>query len=250
MKQEAHWNKIGAGYEDEIFNVFESDITGRLKSAISKYANKDHTAIDFGCGTGRAFKYLSPGFGKILGIDISKELLAQAAMQGYPNVTLQHHDLTKPLKGSKADFGFCCNVVMLPEVDMNLTMLKNIRKSISEGGHVVIVMPSLESFLYSGSRLIEWCGKEGTTPSHIDPSELAGFRGSKLELIQGVVQIDGVKTKHYLEPELEVLFTKAGFKTLSIQKLEYDWTSEFSDPPSWMRSPYPWDWMIEAFVGN
>lgn len=239
MEERKHWNKIGSSYQEEIFDVFQSDRNKLLPKILKKYSNTNHTAIDFGCGTGRAFEYLSPKFRSVLGIDISDNLLAIAKQTRFKNISLKRHDLTKPLK-AVADFGFCCNVVMLPEVELNKLMFKNIRKSIRKGGNLVIVLPSLDSFLYSGQRQIEWCEKDGSEP------DLAGFKGSTTDIVQGVVKIDGVKTKHYLEPELKVLFTNAGFGDVVINKLEYDWTSEFDSPPKWMKDPYPWDWIVEA----
>jgi len=247
MRERAHWNRIGSAYQDEIFDVFKSDRLGRLPATIQKFANPDHTAIDFGCGVGRAFEYLSPSFKSVLAIDISDNLLAIAQNTEFKNIIFKQHDLTKPL-AMPANFGFCCNVVMLPEIDLNKIMLKNIRQCISPGGYVVMVLPSLESFIYSGWHLIEWYKKEKTAPEEIDGSELAGFKGTKTDLIQGIVRIDNVKTKHYLEPELRVLLAGAGFGDVVINRLEYDWTSEFSDPPKWMKEPYPWDWIVEAGV--
>lgn len=244
MEERAHWNRIGSAYQDEIFDVFRSDKLKIISKVIAKYANPEHKAIDFGCGTGRAFEYLSPAFKSVFALDISDNLLSIAQKTGFKNITFKQHDLTKPLR-AVADFGFCCNVVMLPEVDLNKRMLKNIRQSIRKGGNVAIVMPSLESFFYSGWRLIEWFKKN---QEEIDTSELAGFKGSKADLIQGIVRIDNVKTKHYLETELIVLFTEAGFRNVTINKVEYDWTSEFSSPPKWMKEPYPWDWIVEAEV--
>jgi SAM-dependent methyltransferase len=244
MEERAHWNRIGSAYQHEIFDVFRSDRLKIIPKIIAKYANPEHTAIDFGCGTGRAFEYLSPSFKSVFAVDISDSLLDIARKKRFKNVTFKQHDLTKSLKAS-ANFGFCCNVVMLPEVDLNKVMLKNIRQSIKEGGNVAIVMPSLESFFYSGWRLIDWCKKQN---EEIEPSDLAGFKGSKTDLIQGIARIDNVKTKHFLETELILLFTEAGFKNIAISKVEYDWTSEFSSPPKWMKEPYPWDWIIEATV--
>lgn len=245
MEQRSHWNRIGSSYQEEIFDVFRSDRLQLLSRTLKKYANPNHTAIDFGCGVGRAFEYLAPSFKSVLALDISDNLLDIARKKSYNNITFKRHDLTKPLKVT-ADFGFCCNVIMLPEVDKNRVMLRNIRRSIKAGGHVVIVLPSLESFFYSAWQLIESYKKEKTSPEEIDVSELAGFRGTKTDLIQGVVRIDGIKTKHYQQPELEVLFRDAGFTKVTTSKLEYDWNSEFSKPPKWMKDPYPWDWIIEA----
>lgn len=242
MEERKHWNRIGSNYQEEIFDVFRSDRSKLIPKIIQKYANASHTAIDFGCGTGRAFEYLSPAFRSVFAIDISDNLLAIARQQSFNNITFKQHDLTKPLK-AKADFGFCCNVVMLPEPDLNKLMLTNIHHSINSGGHVAIVMPSLESFFYSGQRLIEWCRRSN---EEVEASDLSGFTVNKLDLIQGLVKIDRVKTKHYLETELVLLFTESGFKNISIHKVEYEWTSEFSSPPKWMKDPYPWDWLVEA----
>jgi SAM-dependent methyltransferase len=244
MEERTHWNRIGSAYQDEIFDVFRSDRRKIIPKIIAKYADPTRTAIDFGCGTGRAFEHLSPSFKSVFAVDISDRLLAIAQKTVFKNISFKQHDLTRPLRTS-ADFGFCCNVVMLPEVGLNNMMLKNIRQSIKAGGNVVIVMPSLESFFYSGWRLIDWCKKEN---EDVEASDLAGFKGSKTDLIQGLVRIDNVKTKHYLETELIVLFTAAGFKNIAISKVEYDWTSEFSSPPKWMKEPYPWDWIIEAGI--
>jgi SAM-dependent methyltransferase len=247
MNERRHWNKIGTGYHEEIFDVFASDRLELLPKIIKKYSNKEHTAIDFGCGIGRAFPFLAPKFKSVLALDISDNLLDIARTSPYSNITCKQHDLTKSLR-AKADFGFCVNVVMLPEIEQNKVMLKNIRKTIKPGGTLVIVLPSLDSFLYSGWQLIEWCKREGTKPADIDPSELSGFKGSITDIVQGIVKIDGVKTKHYSEPELHVLFREVGFSKINVKRLEYDWTSEFSEPPEWMGEPYPWDWVVEANV--
>ena len=32
----------------------------------------------------------------------------------------------------------------------------------------------------------------------------------------------------------------------AVRKIAYPWTTEFAEPPRWMREPYPWDWLVEA----
>ncbi len=247
MNEEAHWNNIAAHYDDEIFDVFRSDKAGKLSTYFKKYQNPLHEAIDFGCGVGKAFPYLAPVFREILAIDISAECLAQAKLSPYRNITFKRADLSKSgLRLPLADFAFCCNVIMLPEVDKNERMILNIQKALKINGSGIIVVPSFESIFYSTFRLMEWYRKEGVTPKEIPASELAYYKGNKMELLQGIVKISGVSTKHYLEPELHVLFRNAGLSVLAIDKVEYDWNTEFSDPPSWMDGPHPWDWLIEC----
>ncbi|MAG16654.1 MAG: methyltransferase type 11, partial [Phycisphaerae bacterium] len=33
---------------------------------------------------------------------------------------------------------------------------------------------------------------------------------------------------------------------VSIDKIEYDWTTEFHNPPRWLGTPLPWDWLFVA----
>ncbi len=61
---------------------------------------------------------------------------------------------------------------------------------------------------------------------------------------EGNAEIDNVQTKHYLKEELQLLLVKEGFATEDCQKIEYEWTTEFVRPPSWLRRPGPWDWLI------
>lgn len=247
MNEKAHWNGIASRYDDEIFDVFASDRKKRLPYFFKKHGNKEHTALDFGCGTGKAFPYIAPLFKKIVAVDISSECLVTAKERGYNNVSFRRMDLSRTnLAIPEADFVFCCNVIMLPEVAKNEVMIRNIRKCLAKNGTALLVLPSLDSILYSSWRLMDWYRKEGVSPEEIPASELSYFKGTKREIIQGIMHIDGVPTKHYGYSELEVLFERAGLTITRIERLEYDWTSEFAAPPTWMREPYPWDWLVEC----
>jgi len=242
----AYWNKIGSGYNEEIFDAYNEDRTGKLKRALKKYASPKHFAIDFGCGTGKALPYLAPAFGHVLGIDISSELLRQAKLLAFPNVTLKKLDLARAVKLPKADFAFCCNVAILPDIKKNKGIIKNVQRSLKKNGAAVFVIPSAESALFSGWRLVDQYKKEGTSFNRIPKSDLGYFDVNKQELLQGLFKISGVATKHYLHSEIQILFKEAGLTIKKIDKLEYNWTSEFSSPPKWMRNPYPWDWIVEC----
>jgi len=246
MNEEKHWNHIAPTYNAEIFDVFQSDTKKVLAKYFKKYTNLKHEAIDFGCGNGKAFFYLAPRFKKVFGLDISQKLLNQAKTLPYTNVSLKQADLTKALKIPKADFIFCCNVAILPEVETNIAIIKNIQKTLKPGGHALVVIPSLESMIYSAWRLIDWNKKEKVKPEDIDPSEYSGFSGKKIDILQGIVQIDGHTTKHYTQQEIEVVFSHCGLTVSKIEKVEYTWNSEFTKPPKWMGAPYPWDWLVEC----
>lgn len=247
MNEESHWNRIAHSYDQEIFDVFKSDKDKKLRVYFDRYADNNRTAIDLGCGTGKAFPYLSPAFKKVFAVDISDKCLDIAANKQYTNIEFQKVDLTNSkLKLPQADFGFCCNVLLLPDLQKNIAIIENAYRALKPGAAAIFVMPALESILFYAWRLIEWYKKEGVMPSDIPDSELSYFSGSKRDLFQGLIRIDGVTTKHYLHPEIEVIFADAGFKIQKIDKIEYEWTTEFAEPPSWLKAPYPWDWLVEV----
>jgi SAM-dependent methyltransferase len=242
----AYWNKIGSGYNDEIFDVYAEDRGGKLKKYLRKYSNRDHFAIDFGCGTGKALPYLAPVFKKVLGLDISEKLLKQASEMPYPNTEFKRMDLAKPGKLPAADFAFCCNVAILPDMEKNKGILSNIRRALKPTGSAIVVVPSLESSLFAGKRIVEAYAREGVAFNKIPKSELAYYDITMKELLQGFFKISGVPTKHYSEPELHAVFEEAGLAVKKIDKVEYNWTTEFASPPRWLRAPYPWDWLVEC----
>jgi SAM-dependent methyltransferase len=246
MNEKKHWEQIAPNYNDEIFDVFNSDRSKKLPKYFKKHGGLNKTAIDFGCGNGKSFLFITPLFKKILALDISKGLLKQAKQRGFANVTLKQADLTKKkLVLPKVDFAFCCNVIMFPVIDMNYQMIENIYRSLKPGGTALIVLPSLDSAMFSALRMMDVYKKEGIKPNDIPKSEFNYFKGSKIDLIQGLIDIDGVPTKHYSESELNVIFREAGFTVTSLVKLEYDWETEIASPPKWLKDPYPWDWLVE-----
>lgn len=247
MNEEKHWDKIGSGYDDLIFDVFKSDRNKILPKFFKKHTNKNGIAIDFGCGTGKSFQYISPLFKEILAVDISNELLVQAKKRPFRNIQFKQLDLTKnKLTLPKADFAFCCNVAMLPEIEKTHAIIRNIQKSLKPGGTAVLVLPSLDSVLYASWRLIEVYKKEGIEIDDIPDSEFDYFKASKRKLVEGIIHIDNVPTKHFMRSELDVVFRDAGFKLTAVEKVEYDWNTELGSPPKWLKDPYPWDWLVEC----
>ena len=245
MNERRHWDSIAPSYNDEIFDVFNSDKDGKLVRLLSRYVKATDTAIDFGCGTGKALPLLSPRFKSVLAADISGECLTSAKARGYTNVGYKRADLaSRAVRLPQSDFVFCCNVIMLPEIARNEVMFRNIQRSLRPGGMAMIVVPSTDSMLYAAWRMIDWYRKENVEVEDIPSSELAYFSGSKRDLLQGIIRIDGVPTKHYSGSELQVLIDRAGLSLVKLEQLNYPWNSEFAEPPKWMQAPYPWDWLI------
>src|SRR5258708_5682683 len=112
MSDKHQWNSVAEKYEDEIFSVFKNDKGKKIEHYLKKNANKNHIAIDFGCGIGYALPLITPYFKKVIATDVSQECLNKAMkLVSYDNVVFKQADLaSKKMETVKADFAFCCNV--------------------------------------------------------------------------------------------------------------------------------------------
>jgi SAM-dependent methyltransferase len=240
---QGHWDKIAPCYDSEIFDVFANDTNGRLLSHISQFASKESIAGDFGCGVGKFLPTLSKKFRRVHAMDISGVCLkvAQLRCRDLDNIEYLRVDLADDsAKLKRVDFAMSVNVAIMTCRRTLAGILKKISKSLRPGGHFVLVVPSLESMLFAKFRLIQWNLKTGMTHDQAVSASIEETQSSlDLPLEHGMVDINGVATKHYLKEELIVLLKDLRFDIASIEKVEYNWSTEFDQPPRWMKNPYP-----------
>lgn len=240
-----YWEKIAPDYNDEIFDVLQQDKKGYIKKAIYKVAAPTASVIDIGCAVGKWLPALSPVFKKVMAVDISAKNLA-IAKKNFPqlkNVEYKRADMSGRSSFSGFDVALCVNAILTDSLKKRINFFSNIHKSLKKGGHLVLVVPSLESWLLT--RIIQ---NQWKVDKRLFSAPLSGEEAKKryADIQQGNVEIDNVATKHYLGEELELLLTKEGFEVLQQQKINYDWHTEFIQPPNWLKEPRPWDWMVMA----
>ena len=246
----AYWNRMAARYEAEIFSVRDHDRADLVAGHVRRYGKKSQTATDVGCGIGHFLPLLSRRFRNVLAVDLSSKNIAKARA-AYPhlaNVAYRTVDLAAPgVRLPPADFALCVNVAIAPSLAHRNRLLDATCRHVRRGGHLVLVVPALESSFLTDFRLIEWNLRDGMQP---DRAVRGGFRVHRPignpRAHEGVVRIDRIETKHFLKEELEILLKSRGLRTLEIEKIEYPWTSEFTSPPRWMQAPFPWDWLFVA----
>ena len=179
--------------------------------------------------------------------DYSDGLLhsARQEAEGLENVSVEKVDLTQgDVRLPKVDFTLCVNVLLTPDLGQRIGIMKNIARQLSKGGHLVLVVPSLESALFANARLVQWNLRTGVAA---EQAQQIGFREgepSGLEVARGGVLYAGdLKMKHFIREELVTAAEGLRLDVVSIEKLEYRWDTEFEEPPAWMGEPFPWDWL-------
>ncbi len=237
-------------YEAEIFSVLEHDRAELISGTVRRYGKKTQAATDVGCGIGHFLPLLSARFRSVFAVDLSPRCIAkaQAAHPRLANVAYRAVDLAAPgVRLPPADFALCVNVAIAPSLAHRNRLLDATCRHLRPGGHLVLVVPSLESSAFVDFRLIEWNLRDGMEPNRAVRGGFRAYRPTgNPRAHEGVVRIDQVETKHYLREELLVLLQNRGLRTLEIEKIEYPWSTEFTDPPRWMKAPFPWDWLFVA----
>lgn len=240
-----YWNRAAACYDDDIFSVLRNDRNGVLLRAMDQVANPRGVAGDLGCGSGIILPEVARRFGRVHAIDLSPKLveIARASCRRFTNIEYGAADLSRRGKAlatlPKLDVVVNVNVLIAESRSLREAILENLIRALRPGGHLLLVVPSLESVLWTTTRLAEW-NRRRRTPRLPDKVVDAKRTG------EGIVKIEGVPTKHYLREELELEMTTRGLKVQALEKIEYHWDTEFDEAPKWMGAPFPWDWMCLA----
>ncbi len=241
-----YWEMIAPAYGDEIFDVLQHDKKAFIRSAIKKYAGKRKTVMDIGCAIGKWLPVLSPAFKEVVAVDISSTNLeiAKKLYPEYKNVVYLRADMSgEKTKVPACDFAVCINAILTPSLQERTIFFQSLSACVKKRGHMIITVPSLESWLLTSIVQYNWKIDRAHFPAKT-PAKVAVKKWENIR--QGNADIDEVPHKHYLKEELQLLLSKAGFVAESFRKIEYAWTTEFHRPPAWLRQPGPWDWMVVA----
>lgn len=240
------WDTVATSFDDEIFNTLASDRNNIIRSHIERFSSPDLDACDFGCGVGRYLPLLARKFKAVCAVDISKKCLAVAERNcaSLDNVSYWKLDLsTNHSKLDKFDFAISINALLDPSLRKRRAALETIFQHLKPKGHLVVVAPSLESALFSTSRLFDWRLKTNNARKNGFAIKLGAKDARTVDVARGVLNLDGWLEKHYLKEELLVALQEVGFEVQHFEKVEYSWTCMFDKPPRWMKDPYPWDWL-------
>jgi 2-polyprenyl-3-methyl-5-hydroxy-6-metoxy-1,4-benzoquinol methylase len=242
------WERIAPEFTDRVFQVTDHDTHGLIQHMARKLGGPHQHAGDFGCGPGAVTRLLAPCFGKVTGLDQAGGLVQEARRA----TTAEHvgyvqADLTSTqLLGYQFDVSFCVNVLINRNHQVREKICRTIAAHTRKGGAAVFVVPSFESMLRVYQTVVDCqvgdaAGRSATVRSVVRLAE------QEIEsVIEGIVSVGGSPTKHFLADELTAFLRAAGFEVQSIQRVEYPWEEELDDPPDYLGSPTPWDWMVEC----
>jgi SAM-dependent methyltransferase len=248
----SYWEAKGRCYESEIFDVYAEDRGGIVEKSIRELAarmrvpRRSRSAADLGCGTGKALTLLSSLFATVDAVDLSSSCVREAreVARDCPGVNVRRADLARDRSARPVDLVLSVNVLIMPDAVVRAAVWRTLARRVRPGGYAVVVVPSMESVLWTAAMLHRWERREGRTPEQAWRTvREMGVGHSSSGLIQGCVDIDGVPTQHHLREDLEMQGAELGLELKCVEKVTYGWHTEFERPPRWMERSGPWDWL-------
>lgn len=241
-----YWERIAPNYNEEIFDVLQNDKSGKIVSALEAVASKEKTVSDIGCAIGKWIPLLSTAFKHVTATDISSTNLeiAKEKCKEYLNVDYVRMDMSaNNLTVIPCDVAVCINAILTHDLNKRINFFQALNISLNKNGTLILVVPSLESKLFTNIIANRW-NVDNDHKEKIESVEKAYALARNIK--QGVTDIDNVPTKHYLQEELQLLLSLEGFEVTQIEKINYEWNTEFHNPPKWLQDPKPWDWLVVA----
>lgn len=184
------WSKVAKRYDQWIESAFR-DQYDVFRAKISSCIQKDDVVLEIGTGTGDIAVHIAPKAKKVVGIDISPEMIAIARMKNselnLKNLMFQVEDAYRlPFVESSFTKVTCCN---------SLQTMKEPFKAIREGKRVLKEKGEFTSITYcfgdSGLlerlKLIKWiilCGKPKYWHNFTSNKLIAYFKKAGFEIIE------------------------------------------------------------------
>ncbi|MGC8929277.1 MAG: class I SAM-dependent methyltransferase [Candidatus Woesearchaeota archaeon] len=242
------WDEIAESYYDEVISPFQQKVKNPLYSEIKKIRNKKKKVIaEFGCGYFVLGEFLSKKFKKVYATDFSLKMvkMAREKCSELKNVVVKKEKMVRMKHINKFDVVLSINSLLMPSFKEIKRALKNINNSLKEDGVCFIIVPSMESLLYHGLLVLNSELKrtrENTAKRRV--KEKLGLK--KMDFLFGYFREGKYKQKFFYLHELKYLFRKAGFKNISISKVEYSWKSDIGDYERFPKEEKLWDWFVKA----
>ena len=243
-----YWDKLARSFSDEVIELAKEDRNGVLLEELDRMASKRRRVVDLGCGVGVLIPELTKRFKEVLAVDFSKKLLSVAENRySGAKVNFMQADLTCPLEPARpADVTVCSSVLILASRKKRRKIMESIVRFTRKGGTALITVPSLESCILVYQTLIRLRKEMGGDNGLSRPEARRVFEAEVPSVLDGLVSIQGVPTKHWMQDEIVAHVEAAGMQVDRVRRVDFHWESEIDSPPEWLDGPYPWDWLIIA----
>ncbi len=218
------WNHLAAEFEQSVCDITASSGARLAGMVDAVHPTRRHSLVDAGCGIGTFAKRFGPRFGKVIAFDFASAMVrrARGRCSELTHATWQ----TLPLEDAGAKLGAvghlvaCLNVITSPRTSLRTRQWDSVVQLVRPGGHLLIVVPSLESARHVAEH---------------DAEAFGGSVGAEADLVR---RSDSPQ-KHYTRHELRRALELREMKIITLRKIHYPWDDDGLEATEAKR---PWDW--------
>ncbi|MBK8500154.1 MAG: class I SAM-dependent methyltransferase [Flavobacteriales bacterium] len=177
---ERDWDKVADSFEQEIFNVPANDTKGIILDWVERLAVPEAVATDLGCGVGRTLPMLAERYAKVYAVDVSSQCLEVAAKANtaHDNIEYVHADVSEDKNSYPAtDVVLCINTWLNASLEIRTGLVDRTLRGVKKDGHLLLVVPSLNSTLLTAYRHLQWNLRDGMDPREAQKAAALNGRG-------------------------------------------------------------------------
>ncbi len=250
--QERSWSRHAAHYDDVFLDPYGPGVVNPLWKALDAIDDAEHkVAADLGCGTGPLLSPLLSRFSRVVALDFAPGMIARAREQVVEADRERVTFLQRPMDeladlAGTIDVAAAINSLVMPDVRMIHRVLEGVRSALRPGGVFLGVVPSIDSIQYHTLLLYDQALEHG-----LEPAEATRFAAHHAEhryydFAFGRFKFQGLRQKFWHGFELEYRLTKAGFRSITLDKVLYPWGDNFAGGAEFAEHPPSWDWFFLA----
>jgi SAM-dependent methyltransferase len=231
-------------YADDVENPL-----WRALDAVEDAGNK--TAADLGCGAGPLLAPLLGRFKRVVALDFATGMIERARRQVAEADRSRVEFLQRPMDdladlAGTIDAALAINSLVMPDVRLIHRTLEAVRASLRPGGVFLGIAPAIDAIQYHTLLLHDQALDHGMEPA--DAERFAAYHAEHrhYDFAFGRFKFRGLRQKFWHGFELEYRLARAGFRSITVDKVLYPWDDNFAGGPELAGSPPSWDWFFRA----
>ncbi|WP_240907091.1 class I SAM-dependent methyltransferase [Paludisphaera rhizosphaerae] len=250
--QSRSWSRHAARYDEVFLNPYGPGVQNPLWKALDAIeAPETKTVADLGCGTGPLINRLLERFGRVVALDFAPGMLQRARGRVaeadrdrvmFLERTMEDlEDLSGPL-----DVAVAVNSLVMPDVQRIHRVLTAIHRALRPGGVFLGIAPSMDAIQYHTMLLYDQALERGLAPSEAERFAAIHGEHNCYDFAFGRFRYQGLRQKFWLPFEFQHRFGKAGFRSVTLDKVLYPWDENFAGATELAAEPPSWDWFFHA----
>lgn len=247
--QDVHWGRHARRYDELFLDPFSPGVRNPLWSAIERIPPSAVVA-DLGCGAGALLPTLASRFNQVLAVDFSSVMLAKSKRTiggkfkniEYVNLSIAEFAAAAP----RVDAAIAVNSLVMPEIDEIDASLRGVRSMLNPAGVFLGIVPAIDAVYYQLMLYTDDALARGMPPRQAERIAAVQADLSGYDFSFGRFKSRGLKQKFWQPFEIEHRLRKAGFASVSLDKVLYPWEESGAAGERFAAEPRTWDWWFEA----